>query len=115
MPVGIRVGQLNRRVTIQQPVVVSGIQKWADLATVWAAIAPVTGNEVARSLGPTNVVMSTVTIRYRSDIKPRMRLLYKVFNSTGALLTTRVLEVVSVITPDEQQIALELVVKETQT
>lgn len=115
MPATIRAGSLNRRVTIQQPSTVNGISKWADVATVWAEISPVTGNEVARSLGPTNVVMSTVTIRYRDGIKPRMRLLYKVFDASGALLYTRILEIVSVITPDEQQISLELVVKETQT
>ena len=80
-------GQLRHRVTIQQLTRVEDegggyAEVWADVATVWAAIKPMRGNERYEAQQVQSTLTHKVTIRYRAGIKPQMRLLYgnRVFN-----------------------------------
>lgn len=99
MTLGVRAGALQRIITIQQPV--NG--KWVNLMTgVPADISPQSGTETIRGLGPPNVILSQITLRYRPGIRPKMRVLYK----------TRVFEITSVINVDEDGQILTLVVRE---
>ena len=72
---------LNRRVIIQQEFSTEDLQggrskTWADIATVWASSEPMAGRESytwGKLLGEATYV---VRMRHRSDIRPKMRLLY---------------------------------------
>lgn len=74
-------GQLRHRVTIQQLTRVEDEgggyeENWADIATVWAAVKPMRGNERYEAQQVQSTLTHKVTIRYRAGIKPQMRLLY---------------------------------------
>lgn len=72
---------LNKRVTLQQEFATEDLQggrslSWADVATVWASVEPMAGKESytwGKLLGESTYV---IRMRYRSDIKAKMRLLY---------------------------------------
>ena len=64
-----RAGSLDRRVTIQSRSTAqdtAGQQSltWNDIATVWAAIHPLTGHELARAQMVNTEISHEVTIRY---------------------------------------------------
>lgn len=46
---------------------------WADLATVWAAIEPISAREFVASQAEASNIVGRVTIRYRDDITAKMR------------------------------------------
>lgn len=80
-------GQLRHRVTIQRFERVEDegggyAEDWKDVATVWAAVKPMRGNERYEAQQVQSTLTHKVTIRYRAGIKPQMRLLYgnRVFN-----------------------------------
>lgn len=76
----MRIGALNKRITIQRALQVQNdygepVETWVDLATVWAAKTDIRGTEryVARQ-----TMASTDTrfkIRWRRDVQPRCRVL----------------------------------------
>jgi len=77
----MRAGQLRHRVTIEQVTETQdsygGVtETWSTLATVWAAIEPITGREKFASGGDVRFAENEVQIRmrYRSDVTPKMRL-----------------------------------------
>jgi SPP1 family predicted phage head-tail adaptor len=78
--VRLRAGMLREVITIQQPVVTAGIQKWATLATVRGAWETLQGSEQAQGgLQPPNIRMTSVTIRHPKGsfaVLPRMRLAF---------------------------------------
>lgn len=89
-------GELRHRVTLQSEYG-SGDQQggrastWADEATVWASIEPMAGKETyawGKLLGEAT---SVVRIRYRSGVRPKMRLKYG----------SRVMDITSVIDEHE--------------
>lgn len=100
--ISIRAGNLKRPLFIQQPSVVGGIQKWITFAKVWGDVAPGAGLEMAQQLGPTNTVTSTVLIRYRAGVVPKMRISFR----------GRFLEIIAVINVDEQDRELQLTCRE---
>ena len=79
---GSLASQLNRRVLIQQPVTVADevggrSVSWSTLATVWAAV---TSTKYGRDEDYFGEKLNAshrldVTIRYRDDVTPKMRLL----------------------------------------
>jgi SPP1 family predicted phage head-tail adaptor len=93
----IGAGQLNQRVRIQQPTTVkdtlgSPTQVWADVAVVWADIAPLSGREARIADRIASEVSHQITVRYQPLFAdPRsvaqMRVLFKgrVFALHGAL------------------------------
>ena len=84
-------GKLDRRITIQQATVTRGAgggetRTWANLATVWANVRPMSGREftAGQQLGE---VTTTFQIRYRSDVVEKMRVSYdsKTYNIRAVL------------------------------
>ncbi len=74
-------GRLDRRIAIQQntPTQDSAgqpIDSWADLATVWAEVVPVSGSETFQAKQVGAEAVAKFRIRYRSDIVRKMRVVY---------------------------------------
>ena len=74
----ISAGKLDRRVTLQMPTVsrgdLGGVEKtWADAATVWAQVRPLSGREATRAQQVQSMASVAVTIRYRTDIDTTAR------------------------------------------
>lgn len=70
--------RLNKRVTIQQRTAgkdASGaqVQTWVDVATVWAAVWPMTGRQYIAANAETNTVITKIRIRKRAGIVAAMR------------------------------------------
>ncbi|CAB4121505.1 gp16_SPP1, putative phage head-tail adaptor [uncultured Caudovirales phage] len=74
-------GLLRKRLTIQQrsqsqdsygqPLTV-----WADVATVWGEISPMSGSEMLSAQAVQSSLSHSVTIRYHSGVNPKMRIKY---------------------------------------
>ena len=100
-------GQLRHRVTIQQLTRVEDegggyAEVWTEVATVWAAIKPLRGNERYEAQQIQSTLTHKVIMRYRAGIKPQMRILYG----------NRVFEIEAVIDVDERHKWLELLCSE---
>jgi len=74
----MRAGDLRHRVTLQHRTIVTDaygeeIVTWASLATIWAAIWPVSGQEYFSQQADRRIgqVSHRVRIRYRKDVKFR--------------------------------------------
>jgi len=77
------IGTLNERVTLQnvtetRDVNGAAVLTYADLVTVWARVEPATiGNSESLTAGQTMVFTRLkITIRYRTDITEKMRIVY---------------------------------------
>ncbi len=100
----MRAGELRHRVTIQR--LVTGqddygqpLDAWQDVATVWAKVEDLTGREYFQAQQvPTVQVSSRVTIRWRSDVKPEMRV----------LASNRLLDIKAALDPDGKRRELQL-------
>lgn len=100
-------GALRHRVTIQRFERVEDegggyVEDWKDVATVWAAIKPMRGNERYEAQQVQSTLTHKVIMRYRAGIKPQMRILYG----------NRVFEIEAVIDVDERHRWLELLCSE---
>lgn len=101
-------GKLRHRVTIQEfkedvdQYVTPIDQGWQDVATVWASVEPIQGREYVLLQNTQSELTTRIRIRYRSGIKPSMRVLYG----------TRVFDIQSVIDPEERHIEQQLMCKE---
>jgi SPP1 family predicted phage head-tail adaptor len=100
-------GTLNRRITIQQ--LTTGkddegfpTESWNDFYSCWAAVEPLKGREYfqAAAFNAENTVR--FRIRYRSGIKPDMRIVYD----------KRVFDIISVIDINEAHKEIHLMAKE---
>lgn len=74
-----RIGELNRRIVIQKPTpTVNGygeeITNWSTLTTVWAAMRNVPQREPFAADQFTSVVSTTFTMRFRTDVTAKMRI-----------------------------------------
>lgn len=75
-------GQLRERVTLQEPTVVvdsfgQPVKTWVTLATLWAAVIPVSGRELIASEAEHAEITVRVIIRYRGEIDATMRFLHR--------------------------------------
>lgn len=103
----MKIGTLRHRIQIQTKTISEDSLKqqtesWTDVATVWARIEPLSGREYFQARQETAEVSVKVTMRYRNDIVPSMRLRFE----------DRIFEVLSVINPEERCILLLLMCKE---
>jgi SPP1 family predicted phage head-tail adaptor len=80
----MRAGELNKRITIEQPVeTVSGlgepVQTWSVFAVLWAGIQPLVGSERVQAAQVNANADVKVTIRYYFGILPsaKMRIRFK--------------------------------------
>lgn len=74
----MRAGSLRHRVTIQQATESQNgfgepIKSWSNLATVWAAVEPLQGQEFLDGRQLEAAVDTRIRIRHRSGVTQRMR------------------------------------------
>lgn len=98
---------MNKRVKIQSAGRTSdgaggATVAWTDVATVWAAVEPLTGKEPYIAQQLQGQVTHKVTVRYRTGITPAQRVLYG----------TRVFDVEAVVDPKERHSVLILACEE---
>ena len=76
----MRAGDLRHRIKFQK--LVSGMDpetmepieaSWVDVATLWAAVNPLSGREFIQAKAAQSEEVGRIVIRYRSDIKAAMR------------------------------------------
>jgi len=86
----IEAGRLRHRVRIEQSVLVvdsngDAIQdpntgettnEWVEVATVWAAIEPISGREFIQSQSTQSQITARIVIRFREGINAAMRLVH---------------------------------------
>lgn len=103
----MRSGELRQRVTIQVNTPAANsmgelVDTWSEWAEVWGAVEPNNGRRYFEALQANADVSGVCRIRYRAGILPTMRL----------LLGTRVMQIATVIDPDERHRELHLLYKE---
>lgn len=101
-------GDLRDRVTIQQKSTTADGQggravTWATLATVSATVKPVQMSERLQAAAIGSSLTYTVTIRYRPDVTPAMRLTWTPYRSS----TTKTLEIHGVQPQNRDGLVLE--------
>lgn len=74
----MRAGTLRHRVTIEQQSVSRGtdgeeIVSWVELATVWAAVEPLSGREFFAANQIQSELSHRIRMRHRGDVTPKMR------------------------------------------
>jgi len=94
----VKSGQLKHRITIQQQVKTKNaigeqIVSWETWVTCWASIEPAAGNQYYAAKQLDSKVDGKAKIRYRTGLKPTMRILYG----------NRILNIVSIIQPQENR------------
>lgn len=76
----MKAGDLRHRILFQK--LVSGMDpetmepieaSWVDVATLWAAVNPLSGREFIQAKAAQSEEVGRIVIRYRSDIKAAMR------------------------------------------
>jgi len=75
----INAGSLNKRIELQVSSKVANgtggfVTTWATLATVWAAIWPLSANDVQEAMKTSAQTTHRVRIRYRDNVKSSMRI-----------------------------------------
>lgn len=102
----MKAGKLRHRITIQNYTITNTqgevAKTWATFATVWASIEPMKGREFFESAIEESEITAKITIRYKSDVKPQMRVVY------GSIIY----EIVSVIHTGLREKEMILMVKE---
>ncbi len=103
-------GKLRHRVILQQnnPSQDSeGVmtENWVNLATVWASIEPLQGRELLAAQAIAAEASTRIRIRYREGITAAMRALYG----------TRVLDIQTVLDPEEKHQELNLLCREVRS
>ncbi|SFO07298.1 phage head closure protein [Xenorhabdus japonica] len=106
----MRAGALRHRITLQnftQIQLPSGqrMQKWQDVATVWAEVKHISGRELMASGAVFSEATVRIWLRYRADITTANRIFYQGDNASGQFFN-----IVAVI-PDPQHTRLELLCK----
>jgi SPP1 family predicted phage head-tail adaptor len=101
------IGDLNQRITIQsQTRTADGMggwtETWATLATVWAAVWPVSAREILKAGQTSMEITHRIKIRYRAGVDPSYRILFG----------TRYFSIMSIINVGERGEWLELLCKE---
>ena len=100
-------GDLNKRITIEAPTLTSdgmgGFSTvFSSIATVYAAIWPVSANEIIQAQAPTMIVTHRIRIRYRSVLKSSWRIVF----------AGRNFNIVAIIDPNTAHEWLDILVKE---
>jgi len=104
----MKIGKLRHRVKIQAYTAGRdsfGAEEhvWMDVATVWASVTPVSGKEYFASAQTNTEVSTKITMRYKSGITPKMRV----------VLGARIFEIISALNFEERSVELNLMCKES--
>lgn len=89
----MRSGKLRHKVTIQRLGLTQDTESgemlsgWADVATVWASVEPLSARDFIAAQADQSEVVARIVIRYRPGVDATMRVLYrdKVYNIQGVL------------------------------
>ena len=103
----MRSGDLRHRITLQTFTTAPDsygepIKTWSDLATVWAAVEPLSGREFFEAQRTNAETTYRVRIRYRADVVPTLRIAY----------AGKTLEIQAVIDVGERRRELHLMCRE---
>jgi SPP1 family predicted phage head-tail adaptor len=101
-------GTLNKRIVIQAPTRVSDdmgsfTETWGEIATVWAAMWPLSATETVQSMQTGMTISHRIRIRYRSTFRPSWRLKFG----------NRYFNIVSILNPSERNEYLDILAKES--
>jgi len=104
----IPIGRMNKRITLQYKTLVSDgmgsfTASWVDIATVWAAIIPVSTKERMMADQVSGEITHRIRTRYRRNIRASWRIKFgnRYFNINGPP-----------INPNERNQWLDILVKE---
>ena len=89
----MQAGKLRHRVTLQKPVkhrdpqTGAVIPGWEDVKKIWADVVPLSAREFVASQAVQSEVTTRITIRKRSDVTNKHRILFRgqVYNIEGVL------------------------------
>ena len=89
----MQAGKLRHRVSLQKPVKtqnpLSGatVNSWQEITKLWADVVPLSAREFIAAQARQAEVTTRITIRFRSDITSKHRIVYgdKIFNIEGVL------------------------------
>lgn len=99
-------GEMRQRIALQTKTFTKSegipLESWTTAATVWAAVADISGKEYVQAAAVQSEVTTRIKIRYRTGITPSMRVLYG----------SRTFNILSVIDKDERHRVMELMCKE---
>ena len=103
----MKIGQLRHRLEIQEKKSVKDelgnqVSEWFTVATAWAAIEPIRGEEYWAAGAQQGETIHRVTMRYVPGVTPEHRLLFG----------DRILEIESTLNLEERSRLLELLCKE---
>lgn len=106
----MRAGKLRHQVTFQQVTTSrddfgASIEAWADFAAVWAEVVDLTGRELLAAQQIQAEITTRVTVRYRGDLKPTMRVLHG----------NRILQVEAILDTTGRQDELQVLCREVVT
>ena len=68
------IGEMQDRIVIQSKSTGAGAVTWTTVDTVWASVRPLSAGEGLQTEAVRSTVQYEVTIRYRADVTPVMRL-----------------------------------------
>jgi len=103
----MRIGDLRHRISLQELVSIpDGMggfsEEWQDVATVWASVEPLRGQERYLAQQTLQEVTHKVTMRYREGVSTRMRIFFG-----GRLFTIK-----AILDPEERHKWLEILCSE---
>lgn len=105
----LEIGELTKRIRIDRQTATSDGQggqtiAWSTRDTCWASIAPISQSEAIRAGAVTSVLLSAITIWYRTDLDVTDRI----------VLGARLFRILSIQDPTGNQVALRIIVAEVQ-
>lgn len=105
----MRAGELRHRVTFQKrenDSATGGFTDWTDYATVWGKVEDLSGRDYvqARMLGEASLVTSRITVRWRPDLDPHMRV----------RVGDRTFDIKAILDPDGRRRFLEIMCAEVK-
>ena len=109
----MKIGELRHRVTIQEKTLTidpygGEVVSWVDVATVWAAVEPLSGREFLEGRRQENEINHRIRIRYREGITPSMRVVWGSTTSGGS----RIFGIESVIERESRRREIWLMCRE---
>jgi SPP1 family predicted phage head-tail adaptor len=104
----MRIGDLKNRIQLEAPVAASdnmggSTDTFTTMATIWAAIWPVSASEQIEGMGATMTITHRIRIRYREDVIPSWRINFK----------GKYYNIVSIINPGMNNRMIEILAKES--
>jgi SPP1 family predicted phage head-tail adaptor len=102
-------GELRHRVTFQKRGIdpaTGGLTGWVDYVTVWAKVEDLSGRSYlqAQMLGEASQVTTRITVRWRPDLDPHMRVKFG----------SRTFDIKAILDPDGRRRSLQIMCAEVR-